>query len=189
MPPRHYRTRTNKFLVKDVLQTNCQDNHVIEQYFLHAIESIALYSDMNMCINEIKSLITIISSKDEVYILLDKVETIIESIVKNIKENVSVGIILDRIAYVRGLLSTLPDNYTDIAVLILNILESVTTSFDFNTIRKNIMYIQELIPTEMNEYENIHSTILSILTNIEDGGSHFLINQRIEHLQTLIQTF
>jgi hypothetical protein len=140
---------------------------------------------MNASIKEIKSLIEIISSKEEVYVLLDKVETIIESIVKNVTDNVSIYIVRSRIAYVRELLITLPDNYTDISFTILNIIESIVESFDLDIVHKNITYIKQFITTENDEY-NIHSAILSILTNIQDGASHYVVNERIEFLQRLI---
>ncbi len=199
MPPRHYRDRTkkvNKYLINtDKNQSNCQNNitiNTIQQHFFDTIDSIILYSDMNISIKEIKSLIAFISSKEELYVFLDKIENITESIVMNITEDVSVGIIQDRIAYVRSLLSSLPDNfdnYTDISFLILNILESIIKSFDLNTVHKNIMYIQQLMTIDMNEYDNIQDinfTIFSILTNIGDEESIFIIKERINYLQTLI---
>ena len=190
MPNRHYRKSVKRLINRGFESKN--EMNTIQQYFFDIIDYIILYSDMSISIKEIQSLIKIISSKEEVYILLDKIESIIESIIMNMNEDISVGIIHDRITYVRGLLSSLPDNldnYTEISFLILNIIESITKSLDFNTVYSNIIYIQQLMTTDMEIYESIQLiqfTILSIITNIGDGESIFVINERINYLQTLI---
>ena len=194
MPPSHYRKPTKKLIIRGSENNNGIKLTIstIQQYFFDIIDSIILYSDMNVSIKEIKLLIALISSKEEVYALLDKIENMIESIIMNITEDVSVGIIQTRIAHVRSLLAGLPDNfdnYTDISYLILNIIESITGSIDFSTVYSNIIYIQELMTTDMNVFNSIqliHFTILSIITNIGDGESNFIINERIKYLQTLI---
>jgi hypothetical protein len=190
MPNRHYRKITKRLINRGFESKN--EINTIQQYFFDVIDSIILYSDMNISIKEIQSLIKFISSKEEVYILLDKIESIIEGIIVNIHEDISVGIINERITYVRGLLSSLPDNfnnYAEISFLILNIIETITKSVDFNTVYSNIIYIEQLMSIDMDVYESIqliHLTILSIITNIGDGESEFIINERISYLQTLI---
>lgn len=190
MPNRHYRKAVKRFINRGFESKN--EINTIQQYFFDIIDYIILYSDMTISIKEIESLIKIISSKEEVYILLDKIESIIEDIIMNMNEDINVGIIHDRITYVRGLLSSLPDNldnYTEISFLILNIIESITKNLDFNTVYSNIIYIQQLMTTDMEIYESIQLiqfTILSIITNIGDGESVFVINERINYLQTLI---
>lgn len=195
MPPRHYRKNPIKRFIKDGVTQSSDIKftiYTIQQYFFDIIDSIILYSDMNNTIQQIKSLIEFISSKEEVYVFLDKIENIIESIITNITEDVSVSIINDRITYVRSLLSTLPDNYnnyTEFTVLILDIIESITGSIDFNKVYSNIIYIQELMTTDIDIYDSIQHiqfTILSIISNIGNGDSIFIINERINYLQTLI---
>lgn len=189
MPPRHYRNRTeklNKYLINDVVECNNTNIDSIQQYLFDTVDSIILYSDMNKSIKEIKSLIEIISSTEEVYALLDKIENTIESIVMNISEDVSFCIIHQRIAYVRSLVSTLPtdyNNYAEISLLILDIMESMKESIDFKTIYSNI---QKLISTDTDSIQPIRCTILSIITDIGNGESNFIINERIRYLQTLI---
>lgn len=197
MPPRHYRKRKKnlkKFVINDTLQTTPRNKltiATIQQYFFDIIDSIILYSDINNSIIEIKSLINLISSTEEVFVLLEKIENTIESIVTNLGDGVSIGIIHQRITYVRTLLSTLPanyNNYSEITSLILDILDSVSGSVDFNTVYSNIIYIQQVANTDDdNSIQDIHYTILSIITNIGNGESNFIINSRIEHLQTLIK--
>jgi len=196
MPPRYYKlSKTlNKYIKKND-DNECQNNenqlsiNKIQEYFLNIIDSIILYSDMNTSITEIKSLLKIIQSKDEVYIMLDKIENIIESIVENINDNASVFIINTRIDYVRTLLSTLPNNCTEITYLILNILESLSGTMDFNSVHAKIISIKEQINTDFNMYDNIqliNFNLLNIISNIENGESDFIINKRIEYVQTLI---
>ena len=195
MPPRHYRNRTNKlnkFLIKEAVQSNNNDVTIetIQQYLFETIDSIILYSDINNSIREIKLLINLISSTEEVFVLLDKIENTIESIVTNLGDDVSIGIIHLRISYVRTLLSTLPanyNNYSEISLLILDIIESITGCFDLNTVYRNVSYIEHLMKTNDDSIQDIHFTILSIITNIGNGESNFIINNRIEYLQTLIK--
>jgi hypothetical protein len=197
MPPRHYKKRKRnlkKFVINDILQStpgNKLTITTIQQYFFDIIDSIILYSDINNSIKEIKSLINLISSTEEVFVLLDKIENTIESIVTNLGDGVSIGIIHQRITYVRTLLSTLPanyNNYSEITSLILDILDSVTGSIDFNTVYSNIIYIQQVVKSDDDDsIQVIHNTILSIITNIGNGESNFIINERINYLQTLIK--
>jgi hypothetical protein len=196
MPPRYYKlSKTLNKYIKKYDDNECQNNenqlsiNKIQEYFLNIIDSIILYSDMNTSITEIKSLLKIIQSKDEVYIMLDKIENIIESIVENINDNASVFIINTRIDYVRTLLSTLPNNCTEITYLILNILESLSGTMDFNSVHAKIISIKEQINTDFNMYDNIqliNFNLLNIISNIENGESDFIINKRIEYVQTLI---
>ena len=196
MPPRYYKlSKTlNKYIKKND-DNECQNNenqlsiNKIQEYFLNIIDSIILYSDMNTSITEIKSLLKIIQSKDEVYIMLDKIENIIESIVENINDNASVFIINTRIDYVRTLLSTLPNNCTEITYLILNILESLSGTMDFNSVHAKIISIKEQINTDFNMYDNIqliNFNLLNIISNIENGESDFIINKRLEDVHRLI---
>lgn len=199
MPPRHYRNRTiklNKFLIKEAVQTNNNNDddvtvETIQQYLFETIDSIILYSDINNSIREIKLLIDLISSTEEVFVLLDKIENTIESIVTNLGDDVSIGIIHQRITYVRTLLSTLPanyNNYSEISLLILDIIESIAGCFDLNTVYRNVSYIEHLMKTDDDDrIKDIHHTILSIITNIGNGVSNFIINERINYLQTLIK--
>jgi hypothetical protein len=173
-------------LINDVVECNNTNIDSIQQYLFDTVDSIILYSDMNKSIKEIKSLIEIISSTEEVYALLDKIENTIESIVMNISEDVSFCIIHQRIAYVRSLVSTLPadyNNYAEISLLILDLMESIKESIDFKTLYSNI---QKLISTDTDNIQPIRCTILSIITGIGNGESNFIINERIKYLQTLI---
>jgi hypothetical protein len=216
MPSRHYRRHLinnnkthnyihNKYLINHSINlqndnNNNNDNnnksllHTIQQYFLDIIDAIILYSDMNIAIQQLHSLITLIKSKEDIYLLLDNIENTLLSIICNISDGVNVGIISDRIQYLRELLSKLPDDCTDYdyyGKYIFSIIDSITNSVDFNTVYSNIINIQSLIQNDLNQtlYNQlnlIQTTIISIICNISDGVNIGIISDRIQYLNTLI---
>ena len=220
MPSRHYRRRilntknthsyiSIKYSVKNninniISNTNNDKKSLlitVQQHFLDIIDTIIYfiepmiaYSYMNIAIQQINSLITIISSKEDIYKLLDTIENTVLSIIKNIADGESIGIIDERITYLRELLDVYPDTcdtYTYFGNLIYPIIESITNGIDFNIIINNITQIQSLFNTDVQLLNTIHiiqDTILSIIQNIANGESIGIINDRINYLSTLINT-
>lgn len=208
MPSRHYRRhiRTNnsvttpKYIINNDISNilnNTQDTsllNTIQQYFLNVIDTIISYSDMNIAIQHIHSLINIISSKEDIYLLLDTIENTVLSIICNISNSEPISIIHQRIQYLRELLTVYPDNcdtYTYFSNFIYPIIESITSGIDFTILINNITQIQSLFHNDTQLLHNIHliqDTILSIIQNISNSEPIGIITERIQYLITLINT-
>jgi cob(I)alamin adenosyltransferase len=204
MPSKHYRRRLinkykthTKYLLNHILSCNIQNTSLlnnIQQYFLDIIDSIILYSDMNSAIKQIQSLITIISSKEDVFLLLDNIQNNILSIIQNISDGETIGIICQRINYIRELIYKLPNdcnNYEHFGELFIDIINTITTNINFNIVNANIIFIQSLLNTNLdlelyNNIQLIQTTLFSIITNITNGESLEIINTRVLYLKSII---
>jgi hypothetical protein len=165
----------------------------LQKYLLDIMDIIKIESNITEITKRVNYVTNTLSSKIEIYKLIDEIESVSLSIVTNIGNNINKGIILNRIEYVREIISKLPENtkdqYSAIGTIVLNILNMITEGIGFKEIESNLIRITSLLEGDvelMKLITIIQSTIISIIQNIGNGTSKGIIESRVEYLRTLI---
>jgi len=78
---------------------------ILQKYLLDIMDIIKIESNIAEITKRVNYVTNTLSSKIEIYKLIDEIELVSLSIVTNIGNNINKGIILNRIGYVRELIS------------------------------------------------------------------------------------
>lgn len=165
---------------------------VIHRYFLDIIDTFIKYNDFTQLTKELNMIIISLSSKVEFYRIIALIEDQILSVMDNIVNGDSVGIITLRLSCVKQFVDLLPPDCNDfgpVTNMVLEILDLVITNVSFDKVRANITDLQAYMYQKYGDMENIlqiHSTFLDIITNITDGASSGIISSRLDYIKTLV---
>ena len=176
--------------IPNIIETN---EKTLQKYLLEIMDVIQIESNIAEITKRVNYVTSTLSSKIEIYKLIDEIEIVSLSIVRNIGNNINKGIIANRIGYLRELITKLPEGakeeYSKIGTSILNILTMITEGIGFNEIEKNLIGITSSLEEDvslMNLIDTIQTTILSIIKNISNGTNIGIIKSRVEYLRSLI---
>ena len=201
MPPRHYRIklRTNNptpfttyIHYNTSIPSQCNDDSFQNELF-NILDIITQRLEIFEITTKVNNLVTTLSSPQQLHTLLDSVETISLSIVKNISDGVDIGIIKSRIEYLRTLIATIPDGsqdeYAQVGQLILTTLTMISDGIDNLIINDKLTSIKisaDIYANRFNVINEIQYIICGIVKNISDGVDIGIIKSRIQYLNTLI---
>jgi hypothetical protein len=209
MPSRSYRRklRTSNYsksyiapsFLNRVSNKRCETNNTteselvtIQNYFYDVLDMIIKNDSFSKAVDTLNDIILKIKEKTEFYTVLEVIENQLLSIVANIADSTSVGIIQCRIDYVKTIIDTLPPGCNEvgpISIMILEIIDSIKDNFNFTIVTKNINELKTYIQDKYGDFDQlivIQDTLLSIICNIADGDSYGIICTRIEYVKTLI---
>lgn len=169
----------------------------IQQDIFKIIDSITLRIELDKVILLASDLHNSLKSKKDALELLKRIEESVISIIDNIACKIDLGIVLQRIHYVRDLIHKISDMdiscctsydgpYAD---MILDIFTMLGKSVDIDKIHKSILEVYEVINTSIKNQEyirDLEKITINIFENIASRIDLGIINQRILYLQEII---
>ena len=177
-------------------KSDCESDLIKTQnYFYKILDMIIHHNDFTIIISNLHHIIDSTQSIVDYYRILEIIETNLLSVVFNISENISPGIIQTRIDYIRSYISKLPPGCVElspISDMILQVINYIIKSVDFSIVITNINNIQDSLHQkygEMMYINNIHHNILSIICNISENTNSAIISERVKYLREIISEF
>lgn len=164
----------------------------MEKNFNNIISSVNNQLEIKKIIEETDLVISMFSEKEEIFKVLDIIETNILGILSNMIDNTPIGIIACRIDYIRKIIEQLPENYNDygqFACMIYDIIDLITNEFDYKVILENINNFYDKLSKDnelLDEFSEIKDTVISIIENMTNGTPLNIIECRLEYLKKLI---
>ncbi len=190
---------TNNLIRNNIKKNILSNNGIltiskIQNDIYHILDSIALRIQIDDILQMTTSLYSIIKTRDDLFNLISQIEELSLSIVQNIADRIDLGIVLQRITYLKNLISQMDPtcciNYDGpIANMILDIFNLLSNAIDINTIQNNIQNVYNIIhKTIINEeyVREAEQITLGIVQNIADKIDLGIVLQRILYLQNII---
>lgn len=195
--PIRYITNSTPILIPYITNTSDCESDLIktQNYFYKILDMIIQHNDFTVIISNLHTIIDSTQSTVDYYKILEIIETQLLSVVFNISENTSPGIIKNRIDYIRTYITQLPPNcvqLSPISDMILQVIHSIINSIDFSIVITNINDIQQSLHQkygEMTYINNIQHNILSIICNISENTNSEIISERVKYLRQIISEF
>jgi hypothetical protein len=198
---RHYRRRirmikNSQFITKFNLKSSLKDENLtfglMERYYCDIIDSIDNQIEINKIVEDADKIIQMFSKKEEVFQMIDLIETNLFGILCNIADNTPLRIIECRVEYLKKLIVDLPpeyDDYGQIGCMVYDIIDLIKDEFDYTLVIQNIDLLHTKLEKDVkmiNEFNELRDTLFSIINNIKDGTPLRIIECRIIYLKDLI---
>ncbi len=198
---RHYRRRirmikNSQFIKKFNLKSFLKDENLtfglMERYYCDIIDSIDNQIEIHKIIEDADNIIQMFSKKEEVFQIIDLIETNLFGIICNIADNTPLQIIECRIQYLKKLIADLPpeyDDYGQLGCMVYDIIDLIKDEFDYTLVIQNIDLLHTKLEKDVkmiNEFNELRDTLFGIINNIKDNTPLQIIECRISYLKDLI---
>ena len=165
----------------------------IQNYFTYVIETIAQQNSITNTVSVLQGIIQQVNSRVEFFRVLEILEDQVLSILCNISDGITPGIIKFRMECVRMTIMELPEGPeygTDtMRNMLFHILDLITKGTSLSSIAENVIQLQKYTLELYNQntlLTLIQTTILDIICNISQGTPSGIIACRIDYLRGLI---
>jgi hypothetical protein len=165
----------------------------IQNYFTYVAETMAQQNSVANTVSVLQGIIQQVNSRVEYFKVLDILEEQVLSIICNISDGITPGIIKLRMECVRMTIQELPDGpeygTETIRDMLFHILDLITNGTSLNSIAENITQLQKYTLELYNQntlLTQIQTTIIDIICNISQGTPSGIIACRIDFLRSLI---
>lgn len=201
MPSHHHRRKLRAlhgrtFITKPVFLNNIPGETEVSQiqnYFTYVVETIAQQNTIANTVSVLQGIIDKVKNRVEFFRVLDMLEEQILSIVGNMTDGITPGIIKLRMECVRMTIMELPDGpeygTTGMHDMLFHILDLITNGMALSSISENVIQLQKYTLEVYNQnalLTLIQTTIIDIICNISQGTSTGIIACRIDYLKSLI---
>ena len=202
MPNRAYRTRLRRLGATRYITPPIFLNVVkgetevvqIRNYFDYVTELLIKQTTIAETVSVLQGIISQVSTQTEYYTILDTIENQILSILGNVSDNITPGIIKLRLECVRNSILELPIEgpaygSQNMHEMLFHILDLISNGISFSTISENILQLQKYTLEAYNQntlLTLIQTTILDIICNISQGTPSGVIACRVDYLKGLI---
>lgn len=201
MPGHYYRRKVRalkarSFITKPIFLNNVAGGSEmvqIQNYFTYVAETIAQQNSVANTVSVLEGIINQVKSRVEFFRVLDILEEQVLSILGNISDGVTPGIIKLRMECVRMTIMELPDGpeygTETMRDTLFHILELITNGISHSNIFDNIVQLQKYTLEVYNQNElltQIQTTIIDIICNIGQGTPPGIIACRVDYLKGLI---
>jgi hypothetical protein len=188
--------KNSQFIKKFNLKSSLKDENLtfslMERYYCDIIDSIDNQIEIHKIVEDADKIIQMFSKKEEVFQILDLIETNLIGIICNIADNTPLRIIECRIQYLKKLVEDLPpeyDDYGQLGCMVYNIIDLIKDEFNYNVVIENIDLLHTKLEKDVkmiNEFNELRDTLFSIINNIKDNTPLRIIECRIIYLKDLI---
>jgi hypothetical protein len=202
MPNRAYRSRLRRLgatrYITPPIFLNIVEGETevvqIRNYFDYVTDLLIKQTTIAETVSVLQGIISQLSTQAEYYSVLDTIENQVLSILGNMSDHVTPGIIKLRLECVRKAILDLPiqgpeygsQNMHD---MLFHILDLIGDGMSLSAISENILQLQKYTLEAYNQNQlltQIQTTILDIICNISQGTPSGIIACRIDFLKGLI---
>jgi hypothetical protein len=200
--PSHYHRRkvralkARSFITKPIFLNNVMGETEVVQiqnYFTYVTETMAQQNSVANTVSVLQGIIDQVNSRVEFFRVLDILEEQVLSILGNISDGITPGIIKMRMECVRMTIMELPEGPEygtgGIRDMLFHILDLITNGMSLSSIAENVIQLQKYTLELYNQNElltQIQTTIIDIICNISQGTPSGIIACRIDYLRSLI---
>jgi hypothetical protein len=184
--------KPTEYITRVASSENC-DLNILQKHFYRIIDNIIQYNNFTETVTDLQNMLESVECYMDYYNLLDCIETNILSVVCNIIDNTSAGIIQTRVDYIKTIIDKLSSNCQqdcEVPSMFLQLIDLLINQVDLKTISQNILDIQFYLNTTYSHLDLIHeiqNILLGVVTNIGEGTPNGIISCRIEYVRGLIR--
>lgn len=202
MPSHHHRRRVRnmagrRFIIKPMFLNNVSGESEVVQiqtYLTHVVNTIAQQNSVANTVSILQGVIEQVKTRVEYYKVLDTIEEQVLSVLGNMADSISPGIIKLRLECVRNSIQQLPMEGPEYGTkemhdMLFHILDLIMNGMSFGDIASNITQLQRYTLEAYNQnalLTQIQLTILDIICNISEGVPSGIISCRVDFLKGLI---
>ncbi len=202
MPSHHHRRRIRtmagrRFITKPMFlkgQEGESEVVQIQTYLTHVVNTIAQQNSISNTVSVLQGVIEQVKTRVDYYNVLDAIEEQVLSVLCNMADSVSPGIIKLRLECVRNSIQQLPIEGPEYGTkemhdMLFHILDLIMNGMSLSGIVENISQLQRYTLEAYNQnalLTQIQLTILDIICNISQGTPTGIIACRIDFLKGLI---
>jgi hypothetical protein len=202
MPNRAYRIRlrrlgATRYIIPPIFLNDVKGETEIVQirnYFDYVTDLLIKQTTIAETVSVLQGIISQVKTRTEYYSVLDTIENQVLSVICNMSDHVTPGIIKLRLECIRNSILDLPiegpeygsQNMHD---MLFHILDLIGSGMSFSNISENILQLQKYTLEAYNQNQlltQIQTTILDIICNISQGTPSGVIACRVDFLKGLI---